>query len=372
LNRGLLLYEMGLLSEACASYERALASDPGYTAAQYNLGLAHLTLHQFSSGFDLHERRITVPVPRAKLRANESLKLFELQSRWQGPAADAGKTLAVWTEQGVGDQLVFATLIPDLVAAGINFVYEVDGRLLPAFKRSFPAVRFAPMADPPAAEMLHAERVALAGSVPMYFRRSVEDFAKQPQQLLRARPDRVAHYQAQFAPAGDGPRIALSWYSKRDDRLGSRKNAPLEKFATLAEIPHATLVDVQYGDTAAERREFVRTTGKQLLHDDAVDYFNDLDNMLAMLEACDFLITTSNVNAHLAGALGKPVWLLYLADNTPFYYWAHDGNYRSLWYPSVRIVSAPSIHDWGTLVAHVAQMVLAYGRNPLDIPRYAG
>jgi ADP-heptose:LPS heptosyltransferase len=86
-----------------------------------------------------------------------------------------------------------------------------------------------------------------------------------------------------------------------------------------------------------------------------VDYHRDLEEMLAILEACDLLITTSNVTAHLAGALGKPVWLLYPAERPPFHYWAHDGSHRCLWYPSVEIVSAPHFTEWRLLVEHAAE-----------------
>jgi ADP-heptose:LPS heptosyltransferase len=127
------------------------------------------------------------------------------------------------------------------------------------------------------------------------------------------------------------------------------------QFAPLLELERVHFVDVQYGDTVAERREVEHASGVRLLHFDEVDYFHDLEEMLAILEACDLLITTSNVNAHLAGALGKPVWLLYLAERPPFHYWAHDGSHRCLWYPSVEIVSAPHFTTWDPLIDHVKE-----------------
>ncbi len=66
-------------------------------------------------------------------------------------------------------------------------------------------------------------------------------------------------------------------------------------------------------------------------------------------------ITTSNANAHFAGALGKPVWLLYLEEKPPFHYWAHDGSHRCLWYPSVEIISVPQCREWPQLVGHVKE-----------------
>jgi hypothetical protein len=86
-----------------------------------------------------------------------------------------------------------------------------------------------------------------------------------------------------------------------------------------------------------------------------VDHFNDLEEVLAILEACDLLITTSNATAHFAGALGKRTWLMYLADRAPFHYWAHGGTHRCPWYPSVEIVTAPHLADWASLIEHVKE-----------------
>ena len=143
--------------------------------------------------------------------------------------------------------------------------------------------------------------------------------------------------------------------------MGFGKSVPLIELAPLLALSGAHLVDVQYGDTRAERQAMEDATGVRLLHFDEVDYFQDLEEVLAILEACDVLITTSNANAHLAGALGKPVWLLYLAERPRFHYWAHDGSHRCLWYPSVEIVSAPHLSEWVSLIRYAAERLARHG-----------
>jgi ADP-heptose:LPS heptosyltransferase len=188
------------------------------------------------------------------------------------------------------------------------------------------------------------------------FRASRESFARQPRQLLGALPRRVAYYCDRLAALGPGPKVAFSWKSKhRRVRLGPEKSHPLITFAPLLQPAGAHFVDVQYGDTAAERAAVEQATGARLARFDEVDYYNDLEELLAILEACDLLITTSNATAHLAGALGKRTWLLYLADRAPFYYWAHQGSHRSLWYPSIEIVTARHLTEWAPLVGQVAE-----------------
>jgi ADP-heptose:LPS heptosyltransferase len=124
--------------------------------------------------------------------------------------------------------------------------------------------------------------------------------------------------------------------------LGKRKSSSLAAFLPLSRDFH--LVDLQYGDTADERSAFA-AAGGQLERIEGLDLFNDLDGLFAAIEACDAVVTTSNVTAHLAGAIGKRTLVMFLHGRPPFHYWAspHGG---SLWYPSVEIVTGREIETW--------------------------
>jgi tetratricopeptide (TPR) repeat protein len=352
---GTALAEQNNSGEAAAQYERALALSPAYADAQYSLAMLQLFRHEFERAWPGYERRLECEDVRKSLRRDAAtVVLYERLPRWRGPAEVIAEGVAIWAEQGIGDQVLFSTLIPELVAAGVPFVYEVDRRLLGAYERAFPGSRFVTLGDPPQESLRQARRVLLAGSLPGLFRGSRASFSRQPARLLSALPQRVAHYRQQLAAAGPGLRVALSWRSRRADHLGPRKSVPLVQFAPLLKTDGVHFVDVQYGDTRAERKGLEEAAGLRLQHFDDVDHHDDLEELLAILEACDLLITTSNATAHFAGALGKRTWLLYLADNPPFHYWAHGGSYHSLWYPSVEIITAPHLADWSSLIAHAA------------------
>ena len=353
---GVVREQQGRIDDAVRCYEQALALDGGFVAAQYNLALAQLFRHEFEAAWPGYERRLEFAEIRNNLRKGPAnVEQYERLPRWRGPGEVVAGEVGIWCEQGIGDQLLFSTLIPELIEAGVPFVYEVDRRLLRAYERSFPNSRFAALEEPPQAALRQASRVLLAGSLPGLFRRSRASFARQPRRLLSALPERVAHYRGRMETLGPGLKVALSWRSTREGRMGRGKSVPLMQFAPLFELARAHFVDVQYGDTRAERQAAEDATGARLLHFDEVDYFQDLEEVLAILEACDLLITTSNANAHLAGALGKPVWVLYLAERPPFHYWAHDGSHRCLWYPSVEILSAPHLTEWGALIGRVKE-----------------
>jgi len=353
---GFALQRLRLWSAARRRYEHALALDPTFEKARYNLALAHLFHREFDQGWSEYEARLPCEPVRVTLRKSvETVDLYERLPRWGGPVEGGTGPVAIWAEQGIGDQILFSTLIPELIARAVPFIYEVDRRLLPAYERAFPGSRFAALDDPPHVGLRDAGRVLLAGSLPGYFRRTREDFSRQPAKLLSARPERVAHYRQRLVASGPGLKVALSWRSTREDWFVEKKNVPLADFSPLLKLPGVRFVDVQYGDTAAERSAAEAMTGVRLLHFDDVDYFNDLEEVLAILEACDLLISTSNATAHFAGALGKRTWLLYPANQPPFHYWSRDGDGRSLWYPAVEILTGVQYAEWPSLIEAAAE-----------------
>jgi len=352
---GMALEAEGALEEAADLYRRAIQRAPAFADARHNLALLYLRCRNFSGAWAEYEHRCEPSGYRDNLRKDPaSVALFEKIPRWTGRPVEGA--VGLWSEQGIGDQILFSTMIPELAETGQPFIYEVDGRLLPAYRRAFPQLRFVKMTDPPDSTLTAAAAALFCGSLPGLFRPTVDSFARQPCGFLRAAPERVTHYRSRI---GDGFRIALSWRSAREGRLGRSKSVNLADFAPFMAVPGTRCVDVQYGDTVAERAQLMQAGGAGLLHFDEVDYYHDLDGVLAILEACDLLITTSNANAHLAAALGKPVWLLYPGERAPFHYWAHGGDHRCLWYPSVEIVSAPELDDWPQLIAHAAEKLRA-------------
>jgi len=339
-NMGFVLQEEGRGAEAIELYRRALAADPRNARAAYNLGLSLLSRFEFAEGWELCERRYDTVPPVTVRRA---LPIPRIERK-----LPPGARLAVWREQGVGDQIVYSTLLPEL-AERATFVVEVDRRLVGAFRRAHPA--WTVVAPEESAQAFSSCTGHLpVGSVPRLLRPSLESFGRQPHALLAADPARVAAFRAALRADGESPPVVgISWRSfqpKVRGELGKRKSAPLAAFASLAR--RARLLDLQYGDTAAERQTFVEGGGP-LERLEGLDLFDDLEGVLAAIEACDAVVTTSNVTAHLAGALGKRTLLVFLRGRAPFHYWASPHG-RSLWYPSVEIVSGASIDSWEKVI----------------------
>ena len=284
---------------------------------------------RFAAGWDHYERRFETDPPAARARA---LPMPRLAAENLGSA----RRVALWMEQGVGDQILFSTLLPELARRGIAAVVEVDPRLAGLYRRGMPGVSFVTPAESEAAFAGCDFQLPL-GSLPRLFRRDAASFAAQPHSILKADPARVAAYRAQLGP---GPVIAIAWRSLHQGNrraLGERKSIPLEHFARLAHAAGARLADLQYGDVSEERLEFEARHPGVLVRLEGLDPFADLEGLAAALVACGSLVSSSNVTAHVAGALGVPTRLAYLRGWAPFSYWVPGPGSRSLWYPSVAV-----------------------------------
>ena len=329
--------DLGRYAAAREAYARVQSIDPRSADARYGQALVDLREMRFGDGWDGHEARFDTNPPQSARRGPPLAPLA---------FADLGSPLrvAVWSEQGIGDQMLYSSLLPALRDTGARVVAEVDPRMLAAYRRSVPGIEFVATGD--GAAFAGCERQVAIGSLARFFRRDAASFAAQPPALLKADPARVAAIRAAL-PAG--PCVAISWRSIQRAARASRaerKSAPLESLAALARNRGLRLVDVQYGDVEAERAEFERRHPGLLVRVPGLDAFSDLEGVMAAIAACGRVVTTSNVVVHLAGALGVPATVVFLGGIAPFHYWDAVRDGRSLWYPSVEVAGDPAWRHW--------------------------
>ncbi len=348
MNLANVLKEQNDIASAVAVYDRLLALRPDHAYAAYNKAIALLTQHQYTEGWPLYESR---------RRCDDAARIGTAQPRiapdWQGQPL-AGPLL-VLPEQGLGDQVFYAGMLAELVAAGITVILCAEARLLPLFRRSFPQLTCIARADlgqlgstlpQPAAQIL-------IGSLGQYYRSERAALSRVRSPILLADPQRTAVLRQQLSRPG---RLlcGLSWSSQRSASAAA-KSLPLAALQPVLQVSGVDFIDLQYGDTHDERHAMQQATGTEILHLDAIDNTHDIDGLAALISACDIVVTVSNTTAHLAAALGKPVIVL-LPWHTPLWYWHLDAD-TSPWYPSVRLLRQASPGDWATAVNAAATML---------------
>src|SRR5215470_11814118 len=334
-----LLTDLERFDDAIATLDRIITLKPDDVAAKWNKSLVCLGLGRFEEGWPLYEHRWAGAkglVPRGYA-----------QPRWNGGAVDGA--FLVWGEQGLGDEILHASILPDVIARTPSVVFEVEPRLAPLFARSFPSVTVIA-----GQKELYAGRVdvqePLAG-LGRFLRRSFEDFPRRDRGYLIADAARAQALRQRLA--SDGRRvIGLSWVSKAPVG-GASKSARLADFEALLRLPDCRFVDLQYGDTSEERAALARDLGIVVERLGDIDNTNDLDGLAALMTACDAVITVSNTTAHLAGALGRPTFVMVPHGFARIWYWFHDRR-QSPWYPHVAVRRQQSGQPWADVVAAVA------------------
>lgn len=297
--------------------------DPSrHAMAANHLGTVHLHRKEFSDGWPLCENRFFTRPPVTKMRAYGEMRRFTED--------DIGKgyKVLVWAEQGLGDQILLATLLDD-------FCEQCDvtvGLDMPRIAHWYPQC---------GARGPYDRHIPL-GSIAQYVRKDVAGFAGQPHQSVHLKA-----FKDTLSFAGSRPVIGISWRSNQPAArgwFGEKKSAHVSDLQLVMDA--FKCVSLQYGDE--HRCDPVPCL-------EAVTPFSTDDDILSAISQCDIILTTCSATAHMAGALGKPTYLMYQGQ-PPFHYWRDDGHGGSLWYPSVRILARPGA-TWADMVQEFVGIV---------------
>jgi tetratricopeptide (TPR) repeat protein len=337
-NLGTALSDDGRAAEAVEAYRRCLARDPGNESAKYNLSRALLLLGQWDEGFRLYEARGRKKRPLYRALDYE---------RWHGEPPGR-YVLVLTTEQGIGDAIQFARFAPHLRRAGYEVLLWTAPLLAPLLKQ---VTGIGPVAAGSGVRIEGAPaKWAPLMSVPAALRLTPETVPAAP--YLVAEPARVAHWAQRIG--AHGRKIGLVWQGNVAHNHDRRRSMHLSALAPLADIADVRLISLQkrpgsgqIGDVSfADRIETVAADS-----DLSAEALLDSAAIMAQL---DLVVSVDTMAAHLAGALGRPVWLA--LDDKPDWRWML-GRADSPWYASLRLFRQPVAGDWSSVVAAMAQLL---------------
>lgn len=357
---GLALTTEGRLDAGEASYREALTLAPDHPVIHQNLGLTLLAAGQLAEGWSEFRWRLfktgrpfglerfvqaASPKPPSWLPVAPSLPMPE----WRGEGL-RGRTILLWAEQGIGDEVMYSGVVPELLDAGAHCVLETISRLEPLFKRSFPQAEVLVQSVPPHSRLLAGDIDfhASSGSATALRRRNRDDFPVLGP-WLRADPTLSLKLRENYRERGDELLVGIAWGSVAPNN-GARRSADLAFWTPLLRTPGVRFIDLQYGDTQVARELVAQNLGVAIVHDDEVDQLADLDAFAAQVAAMDLVISVANTTAHMAGALGVPSWVLLSAAAD----WRWFDDDRARWYADARLFRQRRAGDWPELFERVA------------------
>ena len=335
-------WEMHRWEAARKCFDIAVRLEPNNDDTCWTVGLLALQMGDFKAGWQGYERRWGSKMfksPRFKTK----------HPQWERLTAWKMKHPVVWCEQGIGDQILYASLIERLASENEHVTVLIDLRLVNLFQRGCKAKNVTFLSHNARIKMKEHDSHIPIASLGKYFINSVCDIKpNRSEGYIKADPERVAYWRKELGLKEGTRLIGLSWTSTAPV-IGKHKSVGLEALRPLFDIPNTKFINLQYGEEAHKQAEGFHPN----LITTIVDTFLDLESVAALMELCDVIVSPSNANVHLAGALGKPVMLL---DANKLWYWNNRAGYRSLWYPEVLIFQRENMNaPWDVQVQQVKE-----------------
>jgi hypothetical protein len=336
-NLGTALMHRGQIDDAIAVYRETLQLKPDDALTHHNLGMVLLMKGDLANGWAEYEWRT---------RSSElgTLAPNLAKPRWDGSDL-AGRRILLHMEQGAGDTFHFARYAPLLHQRGAKVILACRPETV-ALMRSLDGVeQLVTTGDPMPEFDVHCSLLSL----PLHFKTTLENIpAKVP--YLHADPILVNNWRPRVDRLGGRLRVGLVWAGRPDQPNDRYRSMSLHTLAPLAQVPGITFISLQKGAAADQGRN----PPKGLTLVDWTCELNNYSDTAALIETLDLVLTVDTAVAHLAGAMGKPAWVMlaFVAD------WRYLLNRSdSPWYPTMRLFRQSKIGDWVTPIQQIAELL---------------
>lgn len=340
-NFGFCLAKTGDFKKAISLLRKAVEYAPDNETMQFTLSIAELIQGNLKEGWALYKSRFCrdkTPIFRNRTYKAEKLKVFV-------PCSD--KSLLVIMDQGLGEEIMFSSMWEDICAAWKGpITAECSERLIPILSRSFPAVTFVPrrVNAHPALRESYDYWTTLA-DIATELRASFLDFPHKQSYL-------VASDSVQY-PDNGRMRVGISWHTQDWSKMGASKSIPIGQWGPILSNKAVDFVSLQYMPEIKDMVAASSAVGNSILIDQDVNPMYDLDQWASQVNQMDLVITTSNTTAHMAGALGVPVWVLVPRGLGQMWHWFIDIT-ESPWYKSAQLIRQVTPGDWGPVIERAA------------------
>lgn len=341
------LYRVGEYGAALRFFRRALAGNPRLAAAHFNNAVHLNWMGRWREGWPEYEWRLATQRfhhPPAQFKAPDPL-----------PENLTGLRALIFGEQGIGDEIRFATMVPDLIERGAAVTLECTEKLRPLFERSFPSatVQGFPKDGEASRPVPEGFDIVLpAGGLGRHLRMGAERFPERAA-VMRPDPARVQELRRRIDRVGQGLKVGLCWRSRARGRTRAEYYPEVSELRPLVGLPGAVFVNLQYDECGDELREIRERLGVGVHVVDGLDLFDDLDGSAALAAALDMVVSANTSVATIAGGVGTPTVEFHGRPVPPGY----TVNGHDPWFASVKPVGKRMADPWSRTMRGIAEMV---------------
>ena len=318
--------------EALKIYRKWEKIEPQNPEVRFCQSSIHIRHGRFNLGWKMYEAGLQNNIREMfKDYHNDPVEI------WNGKPFNG--TLMVYGEQGIGDQILFGTLLQDLSMIQKSISIQVDARLEKLFQRTFPNINVFPLGSN-IKKSEHKKKISM-GSLCKFFRSHTNDFKNSPFQRYFS-DQQLNEKISKILPFTSGLKIGLSWHTFAT-RGGEERSLSSHQVSNIISNNNNFFINIQYGKVDYMIDEIEKLSGKKLYSLPDVDITKNIEALISLIENCDLIITIDNSTAHLAASLGKPVWVLlpYSAD----FRWFEKIEF-SLWYENTTLIRQDKTRVW--------------------------
>ena len=299
-NMGLTLHFMGKFDEAIEAYKKSISLKPDYADAHHNLSFTLLNIGRLKEGLDESEWRWK----SSKFLSMQQSRNF-IQPMWDGQISLEGKTLLLWSEQGIGDTLNWSSCLSLLASQAKHCILECQDKLVPLLQRSFPHIEV--KAED---RSLDSSRSDFDYHLPMgsLYKQFIDKIMENDKSdsYLQPNPSRVDFWKKRLRSVGKGPYIGICWKSSLVSHYRSLHYPPILEWSPILKIPDVTFINLQYKDFADDLSKVKDELGVTVHNFDDLDQYNNVDDVTALCAALDMVVTTKVTPMIYSTAVGTP------------------------------------------------------------------
>lgn len=341
LNLAVALKEAGAIAAGTTALETLIAFEPDNADAHFNLALNLLSGSEWTQGFAAYEWRLRIAGLRPRLPATP---------RWDG-TAQPNATLFLIAEQGLGDTFQFLRFAQRARSRVGRVVLAVQAPIVALLKNAPGLDEVIDLNTQPPAHDIHLPLMSLPFALGVA---TEAELTAQPWIASDCERERRWHLWLNETVPAENLRVGIAWRGNPNYRKDATRSLALDHFAALARVPGVSLVSLQKGPGENELQPLATTVPVIVLPD--LDRDGAFLDTAALLQSLDLIVASDSALAHLAGALGRPTWLL--VSHRPDWRWGNDSA-GTPWYPSMTLLRQPAPDDWNSVFEHAASSVAA-------------